>query len=86
MDFEPLNRTKEDYAWAMEEALKCPDLTPFQQDIFLNLLRAALVSVEAFDEMRRVYMTMTPGDLFEAIQKCRARGIGKEWPEHAHQT
>lgn len=85
MDFEPLTRPREDYAWAMEQMLHCPDMTAVEFDLCTRLLTASFVSLEYFDEKRREAMMLQPGPLMSLINKCRAAGIGKEWPEHAHQ-
>lgn len=85
MDFNPLTRSQQDYAWAVEQMLHCPGLTPFEVSMLTELLTAAYVSLLDFDECRQKFMMLLPGPLMVVINKCRAAGIGKEWPENATQ-
>ena len=85
MEFEPLTRRKEDYAWALEQMIACPGLNEFEIAMLQELLVGAYVSVAAFDERRQRVMTFFPGPLMHIIERCRAAGIGRKWPEYATQ-
>lgn len=84
MEFDRLTRSQGDYIWAMEQMIHCPGLSPLEIHTVQHLLSKAYISVNDFDFARRMTMQFHPDVLISIINKCRAAGIGREWPQHAH--
>ena len=83
MEFETLQRPKEDYLWAIMEMAKCPTLSVVETNLLIDLALAADQSTEHFDLARREAMTYRSAVVASIIKKCTMTGFPMKWPDNA---